>query len=325
MLRHLTIAVDSSFVVRPSFLLLLPLLVFIAGCNDGNSAATEDARELVFIFQKQADPDAIKDNADRVAEYLGREIGIPVRAQVPGDYAASVQALINRKADIAYVSAMPFLLARRDGDATLLLAEQRTDPRGDKRTDYDSIFVVRADSPLQSLDDLAANAGSLRFCFTSSTSTSGYIVPYARLVREGLLQSRQDPASVFRQVTFGGGYTQALEQVATGRADVCAVSDYTMEGPRADVYLNPNQRQQLRILGRTPGVPTHLICARGGLSNELQDRIKAALIKLSDEHPELLADVYGASAFVEVDEDEHVRLAVEAIEYIGLPIEGLAR
>jgi phosphonate transport system substrate-binding protein len=276
----------------------------------GQFAHAQDPRELVFIFQKQKDPAAIKDHADQVARYLSRELGMPVRAQVPGDYAASVQALVSRKADIAYVSSMPFLLARRDGQATLLLAEQRTDPQGRHRTEYDSIFVVRADSPLQSIDDLLANARDLRMCFTSSTSTSGYIMAYSRLVREGLLRPRQDPQQAFRQVTYGGGYTQALEQVAAGRADVCAVSDYTMEGPNADVYLSAEQRARLRVLGRTRGVPTHLICARGGLSDELKDRVKQALLKLSQEHPELLADVYGASSFVEVDEDEHVKAAV---------------
>lgn len=289
------------------------------------AAYAQDPAELVFIFQKQKDPTEIRAHADQVAGYLSKELGRPVKAVVPGDYSASVQALISKKADFAYVSAMPFLLARRDGEASLLLAEQRTDPAGKTRTEYDSIFVVAKDSPLQSIEDLVANAGNLRMVFTSPTSTSGYIMAYARLVQENLLKPKQEPKEVFRSVDFGGGYTQALEQVIAGRADVAAVSDYTLEGPNANVYLKPEQREKLRILARTPGVPTHLICARGGLSDDLKAKVKAALLKLSKDQPELLADVYGASSFVEVDEDRHVAKAVQAIEYIGLPIEGLAK
>ena len=290
-----------------------------------STAMAADPRELVFIFQKQKDPAKIKADADQLAAFLAKELGMPVKAQVPGDYSASVQALVSRKADFAYVSAMPFLLARRDGGATLLLAEVRTDPAGKERTDYDSILVVAKDSPLKSIDDLKAKSGELRMVFTSPTSTSGYIMAYARFVREGMLKRRQDPRQAFKQVSFGNGYTQALEAVLAGRGDIAAVSDYTMEGPRADVYLPREQREKLRILARTPGVPTHLVCARGGLSEELKGRVKAALIKLSKEHPELLADVYGASAFAEVDEQKHVAKAIEAVEYVGLPIEGLAK
>jgi phosphonate transport system substrate-binding protein len=289
------------------------------------AAAQADPQQLIFIFQKQTDPEKIQSTADTVGRELSARLGMPVRVQVPGDYSASVQALVSKKADFAYVSAMPFLLARRDGGATLLLAEQRIDAAGRPRTDYDSILVVRHDSPLRTVDDLKANAAQTRMVFTSATSTSGYIMAYYRFVREGMLKAGEDPRRIFRSTAFGGGYTQALEQVIANRGDVAAVSDYTMEGPRADVYLKPEQRSQLRILARTPGVPTHLICARDGLSDGLKARVKSALLELAREKPELLADVYGASAFVEVDEQKHVQHAIDAIEFIGLPIEGLAK
>ena len=288
-------------------------------------ARAADPAEIVFIFQKQKDPTKTQTDADKVAAALSTEIGVPVRATVPGDYSASVAALVAKKADFAYVSSLPFLLARRDGGATLLLAEQRTDARGVARTDYDSVFVVPVDSPLKDVSDLISQSKTLRFCFTSPTSTSGYIMPYYRFVKEGLLKPGQDVRDVFSQTSFGGGYTQALEQLLAGRADVAAVSDYVMEGAKVDTYLKPEQRDKLRILGRTPGVPTHLICARDGLSDDLKNKVKAALLKLSREQPELLGNVYGATTFTETDENKHVKAAVDAIEYIRLPIEGLAK
>ncbi len=301
------------------------LLAMLIVAIFASTVRAEDPDELVFIFQKQSDPAKIQQTANKVAEYLSREIGKPVKTVVPGDYSASVQALISKKADFAYVSAMPFLLARRDGGAELLLAEQRTDPSGTPRTEYDSIWVVRADSEINSFEDIKANAANLRMVFTSPTSTSGYIMAYYRMVKEGMLKPGEDPGSVFKSATFGNGYSQALEQVAQGRGDVATVSDYTMDGPRVDVYLSKEQRDKLKVVARTPGVPTHLIAARGGLSDELKQKVTDALLKLSQEQPELLADVYGASAFVKVDEDEHVKQAIDAIEYVGLPIEKLAK
>ena len=290
------------------------------------AASAQDPSELVFLFQKQKDPAEIQADADELARVLSEEIGVPVRAVVPGDYSASVRALIGEKADVAYVSSLPFLLARRDGDAELLLAEVREDTRtGEGRTDYDSIIVARKDSGIESMADVKERAGDLRFAFTSPTSTSGYVFAVLRLVREGILEPRQDPAEVFDGVMFGGGYSNALQAVADGKADVAAVSYYTMEGASADEYLDAETRDTLRVIARTPGVPTHLVAARGALSEGLKGKVKAALLKVSEERPELLADVYGAKQLVEVDEAEHVAATVEAVDALPGDLEDLAK
>lgn len=300
----------------------LVLSLFVFGVSPGVLHA-EDPKELFFIFQKQKDPAQVKAAADEVATYLSKEIGIPVKAQVPLDYSASIQAMVSKTADFAYVSSLPFLLAKRDGGATLLLAEQRVDVKGVPRTEYDSVFVVKKDSPLKSLDDVVKGAKDLRFVFTSSTSTSGYLFAYRRLVQEGLLKPKQDPNSVFKSTSFGGGYTQALEQVLQGRADVAAVSYYTVEGPSATTYLPQAEIDKLRILARTPGVPTHVVAARSGLSEELKAKVKAALLKLGNENPKVLTDVYGTATFVETQEAKHFANTIEAVEFLGLPMDNL--
>jgi len=290
----------------------------------GIYAYADETKELVFIFQKQKDPNQIKVAAEKVGQYLSKEIGLPVKVQVPSDYSASVQALVSKKADFAYTSSLPFLLAKRDGGAELLLAEERIDPRGNARTDYDAVLVVRKDSPLKSVEDLKKNAKELSFVFTSPTSTSGYVFAYKRLVDEGLLQPKQEPKSVFKNVSFGGSYTQALEQVLKGRSDVAAVSYYTIEGPKASKYLPQESLDRLRILTRTPGVPTHLISARKGLDKGLKKKVKEALLKLGEENSSLLEDVYGTAKFKEVEEGDHLKGTVDAVRYIGLPIEDLS-
>jgi phosphonate transport system substrate-binding protein len=290
-----------------------------------STPATLARDHLVVVFQKQKDPAALQASAQRLGELLGQELSQRVEVKVPLDYSASVQALVSGQADAAYISSLPFLLARRDGGAQLLLVEQRADARGTARTDYDSIFVVPADSPLRDFADLKREARTLRMAFTSPTSTSGYVFPLKRFVAEGMIPAGNDGRAAFREVRFGGGYTQALQEVLAGRADVAAVSDYVLEGPAADTYLPAAERARLRILARTPGVPTHLVAVRGGLEPALKARLKAALQAVAAREPALVRDVYGATRFVEANEDAHVRAAIEAIEASGLPIENLAR
>jgi phosphonate transport system substrate-binding protein len=278
---------------------------------------------LVFAFQPQKDPAGIKAAADRMSAALSQRLGRRVDVLIPLAYAATVQALVSRRADVAWVSSLPYLLARRDGGAELLLAEVRTDREGRQRTDYDSVFVVPADSPLRSFEDLRRNAKSLRMAFTSNTSTSGFVFPYARLVREGMLKKGQPPEAAFRSVAYAGGYTQALEQLLAGRADIAAVSDYTVEGPRRSAYLPEERQAQLRILARTPGVPTHVVAVRGGLDQRSKAAIRDALLAVSRADPALLSDVYGASSLRAVNGARHTAATVEAIELTGLPIKGL--
>lgn len=325
----------------PLFFTLLCLMTAFVGCGESQPSSdtaettpqasadadtttdTDEMDRLVLVLQKQKDPDALREDADRIGEALTERLHVPVEVMIPGNYSASVQALVSGQADVAYVSSLPFLLARRDGNARLILAERRTDARGQARTDYDSLIVVRKDSDLETIDDLKANADGVTFCFTSPTSTSGFVFAMLRMVRESVLEAGQEPDEVFEEVQFGGGYTQALRQVVDGRADACAVSFYTIEGPRADVYLPAEEREQLRVLARTPGVPTHIVCVRGGLSEAMATRVQVALLEMADESPELLSDVYGTADFVTVDENEHVAATIEAVEAAGVPLERL--
>lgn len=291
--------------------------------NFGKTTEENSSEPLVFVFQKQKDPRELQEAAKKVGEFLGEKLGREVIVRVPSNYSASVQALVSNTADFAYTSSLPFLLARRDGGAKLLLAEERMDLKGNMRTDYDALLVTRADSPLKDISSLKGKASELRVAFTSPTSTSGYLFAHKRLLDEGILKLGETPKEVFKSARFAGSYTAALEEVLAGRADVAAVSYYTVEGPKAAKYLSPEKLKQLRVLARTPGVPTHLVVAAKKVSPELAEEAKKALLELSAVHPELLEDVYGTGSFKEVEEEPHVSKTVEAVKGLGLPVDDL--
>lgn len=310
--------------MRPCFLSRLCLYGLLVLCATAHGAFASSA-PLTLVLQKQKDPDALKSAAEHIAQALEKELDRPVRVLIPGDYAATVQALIHQRADAGYLSSIPFLLARRDGGARLLLAEARPDQQGVARTRYEAVWVVRKDSPYRTLEEALAHSKTLRMAFTSSTSTSGYVFPLNDLIARGVLKKSEDPRQIFRSVAYAGGYTQALEQLLQGRADLAAVSGYTMEGSSAAIYLDDTQRAKLRILERIPNVPTHLIAVGGELDAATADALKQALLKVSKRERALFSQVYGAEALVEVEEDAHVAPTVDAITRTGLPIHILAR
>lgn len=122
-----------------------------------------------------------------------------------------------------------------------------------------------------------------------------------------MLKRAQPPEQGFKSVAYAGGYTQALEQLLAGRGDVCAVSDYTVEGPKRSTYLPEDKQKQLRILARTPGVPTHCVAASSAVSAADGKAIQQALLALTRTNPALLSDVYGATGLKIVPESQHVK------------------
>lgn len=317
-----------------SYLLLISLLALTAceqkppqeaGGNNANSpgAVTPDPNappkiaeevkpevkieKLVFAFQPQENPEALAPNAEKLAEYLTKQTGIKAEVFLPTSYAAVVEALRSKNADVAYFSGLPYLVAHQNAGVELLVVEQRSG-----NPFYYSQWYVMADSPIKTTADLKGKS----IAFTSPTSTSGYLFPLAKIVDDGHLKAGQDPKEFFGQVVFAGGYEQALKALVNGTVEAAAASDYAFTK-----YLSVEEQAKLRVLVKQGPVPTHGVAIRSDLPEDVRAKVKAALLSLNDPaNKELLKSVYGAEGFVERGHDEHVEALKKAIDSTKLDI-----
>lgn len=306
--------------------LLAAGLLFTAGCEqdqkeadgeqEGKEMIEEEAEEpavekLVYAFQPQENPEAITPDAEKLAEYLEEQTGIEAEVYLPTNYAGVVEALRAKNADVAYFSGWPYLIAHQEAGVELLVAEER-----DGEPFYHSQWYVREDSDIESLADLEGKS----IAFTSPTSTSGYLFPLAKVIKEGHIEKGGDPKSFFGNVIYAGGYEQALRALAEGKVDAAAASDYAPAR-----YLDEETQAKIKVLTKQGPVPTHGIGIRGDLPDEVKAKVKEAILSLNeDENKELLESVYGAKKLVERNHDEHVAALQESLELIG-DEEGAAR
>lgn len=266
--------------------------------------AAENVEKLVFAFQPQENPEALTPNAKKLAEYLGTKTGIKSEVFMPTSYAAVVEALRSKNADVAYFSGWPYLIAHNTANVELLVAEER-----DGNPFYYSQWYVLKDSPIKSLADLKGKP----IAFTSPSSTSGYLFPLAKVIEEGHMKTGQDPKEFFGEVLFAGGYQAALKSLVEGKVEAAAASDYAFER-----YLTEDERAKVRVLIKQGPAPTHGIAVRKDLPQNVKDSIKAALLSLNeDENKELLKSVYGASKLVEREHTEHVQALDKALKLVG--------
>jgi len=257
-----------------------------SGSHEQARESTDD-QPLVLAFIPQENPEKLLGDIAAVSTYLSREMGLLVEGFVTQDQAAAVEALRNGDADISFMGALPYVLARNEIGAEVILAEvYRGAPT------YRGRIFVRRDSGISSVAELRGKT----IAFADPLSESGYLYPLDILVQQGLIERGADPTSFFSTVYFAGGYQQAIQAVAAGFVDAAGASQF------AELLLTPEQFAEVTWIAESEEIPSHAVIVRSGLAPERVDRFRQAMLSLNEpEHLHLLAHLYGPDGYVAVD------------------------
>ena len=272
-------------------------------------------KELTIAFATRRDTKDLQSKVDQVAAILSKEIGIPIKAVI-GDETASVEALKADRANVAFLSGRAALKAELLSGSKMYLAEVRDDYSGGKT--YDSIFVVPENSPLKTLADGTQTLEQLRgkrMAFTSRSSGSGFIFPVSELVGLKFVDGPDRLEQFFGKVTYGDGYSSALQAVLRDQADVAAVSEYALLPP----WITAEEGKKLRVLHAVPNVPAHGIVIDDNVPADMREKLINAFLKLNEpENSELFRSLYNSTKLVKVDHEPHLAIMRTAIERAGL-------
>jgi len=262
---------------------------------------------LVVALKPDKDPERMLGEREALAGFLGETLGREVEVIVPLSAAVILEGLAGGSIDLAYLSATEMLAAREAGSAEILLAGEIAG-----QPYYMSYWVALEDEPYTSVEDLRGRP----VAFASRTSTSGYLIPHADLVRKGLLEPGADPEEFFGEghVFYGTGYVSAVERVLSGRAEAAAVSYYVLDEGE---HLSAAQRQRLKKVAEQGPVPTHVIAVRRTLPAAEKARLKTALEALNDPTRTALRDRVFTSKLVSVDEARHLSSLDESMRLTG--------
>lgn len=193
-------------------------------------------------------PDALRLQFQALAAHLTKTLGIPVVLHVAPTYAAMLDEVSEGRVDLALLSPLSYVLARRRAPGLELLA--RTLSFG--ATDYASFIVVRADSPATRLGDLRGR----RVAGVDALSTAGFLFPFASFLDHGVDPDRD------LKLEFAGTHAAALAAVVNGKADAAAISSGTIASGQD---LSRVDLGEVRILYKAGRIPYDAVCARPGL------------------------------------------------------------
>ena len=281
-------------------MVLASLGTLLAACDRNPEEAGSDPEELVISFTPEADPVHLELDAEGLATFLADELGIPVDAQIDADYSATVEAMAAGHAHIATNLAPLQAAAAMDrADAGLILTEER-----DGQAHYHSRFWVLEDSDIETLEDLQGTS----IAFNDPLSGSGYLMPVAKLIDEGLVADGDEIHSYFENVYFAGGTELSIQALLRGHVDVAGISENAV-----DVFVRPEDRERVTFIAESDPMPRHAIAVSGDLSDELVEAITDAFLKLNEpEHNEILQGLYGWNRVVPADEAQYLPLLEKA-------------
>ena len=138
---------------------------------------------------------------------------------------------------------------------------------------FKSMFITRKGSGIRSLKDLKGKT----FAFGSVSSTSGHLMP-----RFYLLQAGIKPEKDFAKFAFSRAHDATAAWVEAGRVDAGALNflvwDKLVQSKKVDT-------SKVEVFWITPAYVDYVWTIRGGIDQDLVNKISKAFLKLDNNNP----------------------------------------
>ena len=255
--------------------------------------ALTGAAHAQAIFKMTAIPDESPTELARKAAplvtYLEQQLGLTVEFTPVSDYAAAVEALVNKQVDMAWYGGFTFVQANiRSGGKVIPLVQREEDEK------FRSVFIT-SDPEIKTLADLKGKTVS----FGSQSSTSGHLMP-----RSVLLQANIDPDKDFKRVAYSGAHDATIAAVAAGKVDAGALNISVWDKFVADKKVDTSK---VKVIFTTQPYFDYNWTVHADMPVAQRDKLTKAFLSLSAATPEgkEVLDLQRATRFVPTKADNY--------------------
>ena len=208
-------------------------------------------------------PTELARKAGPLMKYLEAKLGMKVEFTPVTDYAASVEALVNKKVDMAWFGGFTFVQANvRSGGKMIPLVQREEDEK------FRSVFIT-SDPAIKTLADLKGKDVS----FGSQSSTSGHLMP-----RSYLLQSGLNPDKDFRRVAYSGAHDATVAAVASGKVQAGALNISVWDKLVAEKKVDTDK---VRVFFTTPTYFDYNWTVHSDMPAALREKLAQAFLALN--------------------------------------------
>ena len=266
---------------------------FLAAAALTTFAVVTSLAHAQAVFKITAIPDESPTELARKAvplvKYLEQQLGMKVEFTPVSDYAAAVEALVNKQVDMAWYGGFTFVQANiRSGGKVIPLVQREEDEK------FRSVFITSEPS-IKTLADLKGKTVS----FGSQSSTSGHLMP-----RSVLLQANIDPDKDFKRVAYSGAHDATIAAVAAGKVDAGALNISVWDKFVADKKVDPTK---VKVIFTTPPYFDYNWTVHADMPLAQREKLTKAFLSLNAATPEgkEVLDLQRATRFVPTKVDNY--------------------
>ena len=256
-------------------------------------AAQETPKEINFGIISTESSQNLKKDWEVLLADMQKRIGVKVNAFFAPDYAGIIEGMRFNKVQVAWYGNKSGMEAvdRSSGE---IFAQQIAE---DGSPGYWSYLIVHSGSSLNSIEDVKKNAKSLTLGYGDPNSTSGFLVPgYYAMAQNGL-----DPKTSFKLMRSANHETN-LMAVANKQVDVATNNNESFEKFQR---RNPDKAKEIKVIWKSPLIPSDPMVWRKDLHPELKARIKNFFVSYGkDEREKAALKKIGIGGFQASDDNQ---------------------
>lgn len=268
----------------------------LSGCEAPSDSADSSTPTFTFTAIPDQNEQRLRERFGKVADYLEKELDVPVDYVPVKSYAAAVTAFVNGQVQLAWFGGLTGVQARQRVEGARAIAQ------GIEDKNFRSYFIANTETGIEPGGDFSMAIKGHSFTFGSKTSTSGRLMP------EYFIRKHFDapPEKVFERVGFSGDHSRTIQLVQSGAYEVGAVNFKVWQNEKKRGVIDTDQVQ---VIWKTPTYSDYQWTIRGDVNDTwgqgFAHKVQTALVGMDD--PELLS-AFPRSGFVPASNSDYARI-----------------
>lgn len=226
---------------------------------------------------------------------MEKKTGLKIKSFYAPDYAGVIEAMRFNKVQVAWYGNKAAMEAVDRANGEIFAQLMYTDGT----FGYHGLLITHKDSPYQSVEDVFRNGKNINFGIGDPNSTSGFLVPTFYLFAKNNIDHRTAFKTV-RNASHGANIQAVLAKqidVATNNTEDMGKLEST----------RPELASQIRVLWRSPLIPSDPLVWRKDLDPAVRERIRTFVLgyaKNDAAEREILKNIYNYAGFRASNNDQ---------------------
>ena len=246
------------------------------------------AKEISFGIIATDSASAQRERWEPFFKDMEKATGLTVKSFYAPDYAGVIEAMRFNKVQVAWYGNKAAMEAvdRANGEVFAQVGY------ADGTWGYHALLITHKDSPYKNVDDVIKNGKNINFGIGDPNSTSGFLVPTYYIFAQRKIEPR-DTFKTVRNASHGAN----IQAVLAKQLDVA--TNNTEDYGRLEA-TKPELASQIRVIWKSPLIPSDPFVWRKDLDQETKDKIRKFVLEYAKNNPaekEVLKNIYNYAGF----------------------------